>query len=238
MIDLAANSSSDLATDSATLRAQVPANYRRGARQTWHQRRRHAAVLGMLQGLSGRVLDYGCGYGDLAYAMSQTHETCGVDLDPRRVAFAQAEYAPLEFKQCSAEEVPYADASFDIVTSIVVLNFISDASAHLRSIRRLLKPGGHLVLACKNIGVVRKALRSMLGRGPVPSKLWMRPRSEVRQLLQEQQFLLSRESHFYDPPMSGWKNLSDAVTGSIEQILSVAGLAGPAGYFLMLAQKS
>lgn len=222
---------------SSTCIRDVPLNFFRDARPTWHQSRRHAAVLAMLRGLRGRVLDYGCGYGDLAFAMSKTHEVCGVDLDADRVAFAAQEYTPLEFKQCSAVDAPYEDQSFDIVTSIVVLNFIRDASVHLRSIRQLLKPGGHLILACKNVDVLRNSVRRAFCRPPAASKLWMRTRCEVRQLLTEQRFSILSEGYFYDPPLSDWKNLGDAVFRSMEMLLSVARVSSTAGYFLMLARK-
>jgi ubiquinone/menaquinone biosynthesis C-methylase UbiE len=225
--------------DLAALRNEVPANFRRGARKTWHQRRRCAAVLGMLNGLPrGTALDYGCGYGDLAWAISKNHQTCGVDLDPKRVAFARHEYSPLQFDVCTTDDVPHPDASFDLVTSIVVLNFIEDAAGHLRTVHRILKPGGHLLLACKNVSVVRNFFRSLLGRGPVPARLWMRPRPEVRQLLRTHGFEIQRESYFYDPPFSACKNPADFAFGTIEQFFSAAQISGPAGYFLMLAKKS
>src|SRR6516225_1860816 len=91
----------------------VPANYRKGARPTWHQRRRHRAVLRLLQGVSGKVLDFGCGYGDLAYAIAQTHSVEGVDVDPDRVAFAAHEYAPIPFSRCDPAKLPFPDQSFD-----------------------------------------------------------------------------------------------------------------------------
>lgn len=219
--------------------AHVPGNYRMGARQTRHQSIRHAAVLRMLHGLQGRVLDYGCGYGDQVYAMSQQgYCVCGVDLDPERVAFAQHEYGPLEFKRCTPEDAPYDDASFDIVTSIVVLNFIPDANGHMRSIRRLLRPGGHLLLAWKNTNVVRNVVRCAVGRPSVPSRLWMRSRNEVRQLLKENQFSSIKESYFYDPPMESWKHFSDFLFGTFDQLMRLAHVSATAGYFLALAKRA
>lgn len=218
--------------------SSVPFNYRKGARPTWHQRRRHRAVLSMLKPLAGRVLDYGCGYGDLTWAMSRTHPACGVDLDPARVAFAQNEYAPLEFCVCKAEDASYPDKSFDIITSVVVLNFIADARAHLRSLRRMLRPGGHLILVYQNIFYVRTWIRWWLGRGPVPSELWMRPRREVLALLESEGFRVAREGHFYDPPFTGWKSPSDVLIGVIKQWLSLLQVRATACYLVALAQKT
>src|SRR5262249_29251413 len=78
----------------------TPSNFFKGARPTWHQRRRHRAVLDMLLGLEGEVLDFGCGYGDLTAAIARTHPVQGVDVDPERIAFAAREYSPLQFSVC------------------------------------------------------------------------------------------------------------------------------------------
>jgi hypothetical protein len=43
---------------------EVPPNFRKGAKPTLHQRRRHRAVLSMLRQVTGNVLDYGCGFGN------------------------------------------------------------------------------------------------------------------------------------------------------------------------------
>src|SRR5277367_6443658 len=47
----------------------VPPAFCKGVRRNWHQRRRHAIIRRLLRGITGRVLDYGCGYGDVAFAV-------------------------------------------------------------------------------------------------------------------------------------------------------------------------
>jgi 2-polyprenyl-3-methyl-5-hydroxy-6-metoxy-1,4-benzoquinol methylase len=217
--------------------SQVPANYRKGGRRTWHQLRRRRAVLGMLRGVPGKLLDYGCGYGDLAEAMSSGREVCGVDLDAVRVAYAQQEYAPIEFAQCTTTDAPYPDESFDVITSIVVLNFIPDATVHLRSIRRMLRPGGHVLLACKNHPRVQDAVRRVAGRGPLKRHPCTRTPAEIRELLDSQGFDIVRQGQFYDPPFTSWKNVGDVVVGGVEQLLSIFRVHETAGYFLYLAKK-
>jgi SAM-dependent methyltransferase len=215
----------------------VPANYRKGAQFTPHQRRRHRAVLAALQGLSGRILDYGCGYGDLTYAMSRTHDVCGVDLDAARVNFARQEYLPLEFQVCGPDDAPYPDASFDVVTSVVVLNFIPAPHAYLQSIRRLLRRDGHLVLACANVPHVQNWFRQILRRGKAPLPACHRTQHEVRELLKAERFRVVNESYFYDGPFATWKNAGDVVIGITEQILSLLRVSATARYFIMVARK-
>ena len=217
---------------------KVPSNYSRGAVHTWHQVRRHRAVLSMLKGLKGRVLDYGCGYGDLTHAMARTHDVCGVDLDVQRVSFAQAEYPEIEFKTCEPLAVPYADASFGVVASIVVINFVEDAPSLLREIHRLLRPDGHLLLACANVDVIRNWFRRRAGLQNAPTRYIDRSRREVLALLQGAGFTLSRESFFYDSPDESWRNIGDVVYGTVGLGLSLLQVNAAADYLLFVAQKS
>ena len=215
----------------------VPANYRRGARQTWHQRRRHHCVLRLLEGLKGEVLDCGCGYGDLTYAISKTHPVEGVDVDPGRVAYAAGEYAPIVFRQIASDRLAYSDQTFDIVASVVVIHFVPDAIDHLRELRRILRDNGRLILVCRNIEYVRNAFRRLLGRGEAPTPLWQRSRTDVIDLLKREGFHVEAENYFYDPPFTSWKNLGDVCIGLVEQGLSLLHVKATCGYFALLARK-
>jgi ubiquinone/menaquinone biosynthesis C-methylase UbiE len=214
----------------------VPENYRKGARLSLHQKRRHRAVLSLLKGVSGRVLDYGCGYGDLTHAISRTHEVVGCDVDPNRVAFAQREYAAIEYRVCGADCVPYADHSFEIIVSAVVIHFVPDPDAYLQEVKRVLRPGGHLLIVCRNQAVVRNGIRRMLGKGPEPSTLWLPSQVEMKEFLAARGFEFHDSTYFYDPPFNGWKNPGDWVIGSIEQLFSMFGIQAPAGYHAYLTR--
>jgi SAM-dependent methyltransferase len=215
----------------------TPANYRKGARLTWHQRRRHRAVISLLKRVTGNVLDYGCGYGDLTHAIAQTHPVVGCDVDPERVEFAKREYAPLEFTVCRGAGAPYADESFDNIVSAVVIHFVKEPTSYLQEIMRLLRPGGHLLIVFKCMPVVRNWFRKLMGKGNAKSRLWVRPLDQYQLLLRETGLEVVGSTCFYDPPFEGWKNVSDCVFGAIEQVLSLIRVKGAAGYHAFLARK-
>ncbi len=209
----------------------VPSNYRKSARPTWHQRRRHAAVLHLMKGIGGRVLDYGCGYGDLAYAISRTNPVVGCDVDPRRVAFASQEYAPIVFVQCDQSGAPFADHSFDVVLSVVVIHFVPDPAHYLAEIQRLLKPDGTLVFFCQNRPVFRDTLRRLFRRGQSPSPIWIPSMSEMKSIIARAGFEIVDSTFFYDPPFDGWKNTRDWCAGTLEQLSSLLNLRSVAAYY-------
>jgi ubiquinone/menaquinone biosynthesis C-methylase UbiE len=103
-----------------------------------------------------RVLEIGCGTGSLLLAVKQAQpgaEVVGLDPDPAALAIARrkAERAgvPIRTDQGYADELPYADASFDRVLSSFMFHHLPRAvkAAALREARRVLKPGGrfHMV---------------------------------------------------------------------------------------------
>jgi ubiquinone/menaquinone biosynthesis C-methylase UbiE len=102
----------------------------------------------------GRVVDVGCGTGNLLPFLSASGarmEGCaGVDLSPEmlRVAVGKARdvEARTAFVGGDAERLPLRDASFDTAVSASALHYWGDAHAGLAEIRRVLRPGGRLLL--------------------------------------------------------------------------------------------
>ncbi len=108
-----------------------------------------------IHGYSGskgmRVLDVGCGNG---YVLSQYArfgaEVAGVDLtetalDLSRKRFALANLRG-DFRVTDGDRLPFDDESFDIVCSMGVLHHIADPRPMIAEMRRVLKPGGQIIL--------------------------------------------------------------------------------------------
>lgn len=105
-----------------------------------------AAVAG-----AARVLDAGCGGGRLTVSLAQAGaEVTGIDTSSERLeqARGRAAAAGVELGLLEADfngPLPFADASFDAVTSRLALMAADDPIATLRELRRVLAPGGRLV---------------------------------------------------------------------------------------------
>jgi ubiquinone/menaquinone biosynthesis C-methylase UbiE len=219
----------------------VADHFRKNAPLDRHQSFRHRAVLGMLRGLEGRVLDYGCGYGDLTYAISKSNPVLGVDVDPERVAFAAKEYAPISFRQCRADGLDLPDAEFDIVTSVVVLPFVPDPDDYLAEIARVLKPGGYLIIAARNVPLLTRAadfVRQRLLRRKPPTRLFCTSPGQVRDLLVRHGFQVLRRGAFYDPPFERRESVVDLINGAIALLDERLRLGRWAPYPLFLARRS
>ena len=109
-----------------------------------------AEILAAVAG-AGRVLDAGCGSGRLTVALAQAGAAVtGIDTNAGQLEQARrrAEEAGVELNLLEADfnaSLPFADASFDAVTSRLALMAAADAVATLTELRRVLVPGGRLV---------------------------------------------------------------------------------------------
>ncbi len=117
------------------------------------QRRTVLAALDLKPGED--VLDIGSGPGFLAREMSAEvgpdGSVTGVDpsrdmLSIARAALAPADSAPVEFRAGEAIALPCAGASFDVVTSTQVYEYVHDVPAALTEAWRVLRPGGRLLV--------------------------------------------------------------------------------------------
>jgi SAM-dependent methyltransferase len=100
-----------------------------------------------------RVLDIGCGRGDLlAWFHRQrvpSDKLYGIDVRPGAIQAASRLYPGFHFELGNAEFLPYMDGSFDIVTLFTVLSSILEPGMQRRiaeEIERVLAPGGCIVI--------------------------------------------------------------------------------------------
>jgi ubiquinone/menaquinone biosynthesis C-methylase UbiE len=99
------------------------------------------------------VLDCACGtgYGLEMYAKAGATTITGVDIDAGAVELAQSRYgSTVTVKQGDLRKLPVEDDSFDIVTCFETIEHIDGAEKGIAELRRVLKPGGFLVISSPN----------------------------------------------------------------------------------------
>jgi ubiquinone/menaquinone biosynthesis C-methylase UbiE len=101
-----------------------------------------------------RVLDVACGTGVVtrltAERVGPDGAVAGLDINPAMLAVARSvpsSGAAIEWHEASAESLPLADGSFDVVLSSLGLQFVPDKASALREIQRVLAPDGQLAIA-------------------------------------------------------------------------------------------
>ncbi len=101
------------------------------------------------------VLDVGCGFGGTVAHINEHYtgmQLTGLNLDERQLIRARSNALPLadntlQFQQGNACELPYPDASFDVVLAVECIFHFPDREQFFREAYRVLKPDGYLALS-------------------------------------------------------------------------------------------
>lgn len=121
-----------------------------GERGDWG--REHVLDPAMLERVEGRgyaqALDVGCGEGRFCRMLgARGIETTGIDPTEDLIGIARDRHPQGRYEVAVAENLPFDDASFDLVVSYLTLIDIPDFRSGLKEMTRVLKPGGSLLIA-------------------------------------------------------------------------------------------
>ncbi len=129
----------------------------------WHESRGDAVALLRIEGatkspwvlktlnrLHGskplNVLDVGCGGGDLAiYLQSHGHQCTGLDTDDSILKVGRSRCPEARWVEGDTKSLPFANASFDVICMMDVLEHIYDPQRAIAEVARVLRPGGTFI---------------------------------------------------------------------------------------------
>ncbi|MFW6255226.1 MAG: class I SAM-dependent methyltransferase [Candidatus Sumerlaeota bacterium] len=92
-----------------------------------------------------KVLDLGCGTGLMLKHLDEAYDPVGLDFSELALHFSRRRGAG-KLVRGDAQVLPFADNSFDLVTSLDLAEHVEADTLMLREVERVLKPGGHLIL--------------------------------------------------------------------------------------------
>jgi SAM-dependent methyltransferase len=126
-------------------------------------------VTAIVAAAPSRVLEVGCGWGELAawIARDTGADVIATDLSPRMVELARGN--GVNAQVADVQELPFEDESFDAVIAAWMLYHVPDLERGLAEIARVLRAGG-VLFATTNSRYHLQELRDLVGSGPSPSK--------------------------------------------------------------------
>ena len=112
-----------------------------------------------------RILEVGCGWGELAEWVGRETgaEVIAVDLSPRMVELARER--GVDAQVGDVQGLPFADGEFDVAIAAWMLYHVPDLDRGIAELARVLRPGGRLVVAT-NSRFHLLELRELVGSGP------------------------------------------------------------------------
>ena len=114
-----------------------------------------------------RVLDLGCGQGHITEKMRQAlvnGEFTGLDFSVSAIQYAHEHFPQIDFDVADACDCPYADEYYDVVVCNNLWEHVPDPLRLLAGIKRMLKPGGFLVLSTPSRYRVSNLIRILRGK--------------------------------------------------------------------------
>jgi trans-aconitate 2-methyltransferase len=163
-----------------------------------------ANLVGELNPQAGeRILDLGCGTGQLTAQIAQSGAAVtGLDHSAEMLAEARKNFPDLAFVEGDAADFHFP-APFDAVFSNAALHWVKDADGAVRSIARALRPGGRFVAEFGgrgNIANVQAALRTVLGPVADERSPWFYPSIGEYTAILERHGLEVRNASLFDRP--------------------------------------
>ncbi|WP_435921516.1 class I SAM-dependent methyltransferase [Paenibacillus sp. DYY-L-2] len=110
------------------------------------------AIKKMLPDLKGlKVLDLGCGFGELAIDLIRrgAAQVTGVDISERMLSIAK-KHPQIDYFQSSMEDIEFQRHEFDLIVSSLAFHYIEDYGSLIGRVATWLKPNGFLIFSTEH----------------------------------------------------------------------------------------
>jgi SAM-dependent methyltransferase len=135
-----------------------------------------------------RALDLGCGTGAFTALLAHSGaDAVGADVAEAALERARRAQPELRFVRVAVEgPLPFEDHAFDLVWASEVIEHVADTARWLSDVRRVLRPGGSLLLTTPNHGRIHVLLRGLERYSePLGDHLHLYTRRSLAQTLSE-----------------------------------------------------
>ena len=143
-------------------------------------------------GSKGKILDVGCGTGEfLSICKRGGWETLGIEPDQDAKALGIKNYGLSVLQETALKTLP--ESSFDIISMWHVLEHVPNLNERLRDLKKILKPGGSIIVAVPNCSS-KDALRykQFWGAYDAPRHLWHFTPKDIQAIFSEQGMRVDR----------------------------------------------
>ena len=185
---------------------------------------RYRAWFGSLVGapsVGATMLDYGCGAGYVCSLFAELgYDDTGIDISPAALTIARVREPNLTFLEATTDgALPFADATFDVIACLGVLEHIPDASSAVVELRRVARDDAAA------IWVVPNASSPFFWFGHGTGQVEEHPRTldRWRKLLTEGGWTIEsvrRDPGPIDRPLASWKRVAQAVLNRLPLTLT------------------
>ncbi|HLH65536.1 MAG TPA: class I SAM-dependent methyltransferase [Solirubrobacteraceae bacterium] len=161
-----------------------------------------------------RVLDLGCGEGELAARIAQAGaQVTAADVAEAALARARRRHPQLRLELVAIDgPLPFGDGAFDVVWASEVIEHVADTERWLSEARRVLAAGGRLLLTTPSHGRLRVAIGGMERFSePLGDHLHLYTARSLRRVLCELDFAEVRVRSAAGPPLARRLLLAEAV---------------------------
>lgn len=197
--------------------------------QYWWSNRFYAILARRYGSRGTRLLEIGSGLGHLVAQLEDSFETHGLDVNYWAVRESKAVVNRTNLQTASAQELPFADKSFNVVIIKHIVEHLPEPERAIKEIGRVTEPGGTLILATPNLDSLLKPWKgdSWIGYQD-PTHISLKRPAEWVSFIEGAGFTIRRifADGFWDVPYIPFvpKQIQKLTFGSLGGVQAIAGI--------------